>query len=241
MTRRVILSLGSKPGPPDQCYLGALGLDGLDLEVVCVRPADDPETVRALIRESGGLVLSGGPDVHPARYGEEPAGTEMRYVDETRDALEFAALAEADAAGLPVLAICRGAQVLNVQRGGGLIQDLGDAHRDGREQAEKWRPFHTVDVLPGTRTAKLLGATAETNSRHHQALDPAWLGTGLTLSGRCTDGTVEAVEESGPRFVLGVQWHPENMAIAADDSPERRQARALFAAFAQAAHQHRAD
>lgn len=237
MTTRIVLSLGGNSAASDECYVAALSLPGFDLEVCPVYPTASAEEVRELLRGSSGLVLSGGADVDPVRYGEEPAGAEMKYVNPSRDAVEFAALAEADARELPVFAICRGAQVLNVHRGGALLQDIGRAHRDGRPQEEKWRAFHEVELLAGSRVARTMaGQRVQTNSRHHQALDPGRLGQGLTVVGRCpTDGVIEAVEAPGARLVLGVQWHPENMALAPDASPEREQARRLFAAFAEAA------
>lgn len=238
MTARVALSLGGNSAASDDCYLAALGLPGLDLEVCPILPSTPLAQVRELLRACSGLVLSGGADVHPSRYGEPPAGAEMRFVNEARDVVEFAALDEADTLDLPVLAICRGMQVLNVHRGGALLQDIGESHRDGRKQEEKWRPFHAVEVSAGSLARRILAAeTVETNSRHHQALDPRRLGQGLTVSAVCAgDGVIEAVETAGSRFVLGVQWHPENMAVAPGESPERSQARALFAAFAAAAH-----
>lgn len=237
MTTRVILSLGGNSAASDECYTAALALPGLDVEVRAVFPATEPAAVRELVRGSAGLVLSGGADVHPSRYGETPAGAEMRFVSEARDAVEFAALDEAERLSLPVLAICRGLQVLNVHRGGALLQDIGQWHRDGRQQEDKWRAFHAVELVRGSALAAVLDETrVETNSRHHQSLDPSRIGRGLLVTGRCAaDGVIEAVELPGPRFVLGVQWHPENMALAAEDSPERRQARRLFEAFAEAA------
>lgn len=240
MTTRIVLSLGGNSAASDDCYVAALGLPGLDLEVCRIYPSTPPGEVRSLLRGSAGLVLSGGSDVDPACYGEAPAGAEMQYVSPARDAVEFAALDEAESLALPVLAICRGVQVLNVHRGGALLQDIGQSHRDGRKQDEKWRPFHGVELAAGSMAADVLGEThVQTNSRHHQVLDPARLGSGLVVSGQCpADGMIEAVELPGERFLLGVQWHPENMALAPADSPERRHARRLFAAFAKAANAH---
>lgn len=236
LSRRVVLTLGGVSAISDACYVQALEQAAPAIEIVPLYPHASAEDVRDVLAAASGLVLSGGADVHPARYGEVPAGAEMRFVSEARDAMEFAALAAADARGIPVLAICRGVQVLNVHRGGALLQDMGQSHRDGRPQEEKWRPFHTVEVEPASRLAGVLGSpTAEVNSRHHQALDPARIGAGLRATGRCpADGIIEAVEGDGPRFVLGVQWHPENMAIGPAEVPSGAQARAVFAAFAAA-------
>ncbi|MFN8616733.1 MAG: gamma-glutamyl-gamma-aminobutyrate hydrolase family protein [Dehalococcoidia bacterium] len=237
MTARVVLSLGGNSRASDDCYIAALGLPGLDLEVCPVYPATGLAELRELLGGASGLVLSGGADVDPARYGERPAGAEMQHVNPARDAVELAALDEAETRELPVLAICRGVQVLNVHRGGALLQDIGQSHRDGRKQEEKWRAFHPVEIAAGSVAAQVLGTSRlETNSRHHQALDPGRLGDGLVVTGRCPgDGVIEAVELPGQRFLVGVQWHPENMALAPADSPERAQARRLFAAFAEAA------
>lgn len=241
MTTRVALALGGVSATSDDLYVAALSQPELGLEVVRLLPEMSEAAVREAVRSSAGLVLSGGADVHPARYAEVPAGAEMKYVSEARDAMEMAALEEADRLKLPILAICRGMQVLNVHRGGGLLQDIGGSHRDGRPQEEKWRRFHAVALEPASAAAKVLGAEmVETNSRHHQAVDPVRLGRDLHVTGRCViDCVIEAVEEPGERFVLGVQWHPENMALARADSPERAQARGLFGAFAEAARSFR--
>lgn len=237
MTTPIALALGGGSETSNTVYVEALSLPEFALEVVRLQPEMSEATLRQAIRSVSGLVLTGGVDVHPARYGEEPNGTEMGYVSEARDAMEFTLLDEADRLGLPILAICRGMQMLNVHRGGALLQDIGSAHRDGRTQPEKWRGFHTVAIEPSTKAVTALGGAAvETNSRHHQALDPARLGRGLRVTGRCViDDVIEAVEEGGSRFVLGVQWHPENMALGPHDTPERGHARRLFAAFAEAA------
>jgi putative glutamine amidotransferase len=197
--------------------------------------------IGAIVRSAGGLVLTGGPDVHPSRYGEDVDGSQVSESSVRRDSMEFEAAASADALGLPILAICRGAQVLNVLRGGALLQDIGDSHRDGRAQEDKWMPFHPVEVDGAARLAEVLGSTdAEVNSRHHQAPDPAHLGRGLAVVGRCPhDGVIEAMEGTDPgRFVIAVQWHPENMALGPQDTTERAQARSIFEAFAAAVREH---
>ncbi|MEO8540027.1 MAG: gamma-glutamyl-gamma-aminobutyrate hydrolase family protein [bacterium] len=238
MTVRIALALGGNSTVTDECYVRALSAPGLDLEICKLLPGMDEAGVREVVARCSGLVLSGGADVHPARYGQEPAGTEMKSVSVARDAMESTAIVEADRLEMPILAICRGMQMLNVQRGGALLQDIGESHRDGRKQAEKWRPFHSVALDPGTAaSAVFVAETVETNSRHHQSLDPARIGEGLQVVGRCPiDGVIEAVEGRGDRFVLGVQWHPENMAIGPEESVSRGQAQGLFAAFAEAAH-----
>lgn len=237
MTTPIAVVLSGKSETSDGVYVDALSLPEFALEVVRLLPDMSDAALRHTLGSVSGLVLTGGVDVHPARYGETPNGTEMQYVSEARDALEGTALDEADRLGLPVLAICRGMQMLNVHRGGALLQDIGAAHRDQREQKEKWRAFHAVTLEGSSRAlAALGGVKVETNSRHHQAIDPERLGRGLRISGRCVvDQVIEAVEDDGDRFVLGVQWHPENMALGPDDTAERTHARRLFAAFAEAA------
>jgi putative glutamine amidotransferase len=130
-------------------------------------------------------------------------------------------------------------QVLNVWLGGALIGDIpsmvpgacGHSVQEPRHGAA-----HGVAIEPGCRAAVILGGrVVGVNSRHHQALRPDALGRGLMVTGRAPDGVIEAVELPGERFVVGVQWHPEDMAIALEDTPERLHARALFEAFAQAA------
>jgi gamma-glutamyl-gamma-aminobutyrate hydrolase PuuD len=154
-----------------------------------------------------GLVLTGGGDVDPEAYGEE-AVPEVAGVDPVRDDSERALLAAALRADLPVLAICRGCQVLNVELGGTLHQHLPDvvghlAHRSA--------PYVFGDVevetQPGSRTADVFGASPTVRCSHHQAINA--LGRGLVATARTEDGVVEAVELPSARFVLGVQWHPE--------------------------------
>ncbi len=171
-----------------------------------------PEDARELVRRIDALVLTGGADIDPARYGKEPHATVERVRPE-RDAFEIALAREAISRDVPLLAICRGQQVLNVATGGTLVQDIpsewpgAGAHDD---DGPRWRRSHEVEVLPGTRLFSILGAArVAVNSFHHQAVRD--LGTGLVLSARAVeDGVVEGVEMPGRRFVIGVQWHPES-------------------------------
>ncbi|WP_322795400.1 gamma-glutamyl-gamma-aminobutyrate hydrolase family protein, partial [Tepidiforma sp.] len=173
-----------------------------------------------------------GEPPHPAAYPPEPA----------RDALEIALLQQAGEQQLPVFAICRGMQLLNVARGGALHQHLpdllgSDRHGDAPPVDAKHRPAHTVVISEPGRLQALLGpGPIEVNSRHHQAVDPARLGAGLRVAARSDDGVVEALEAEGPGFLLAVQWHPEDLAIG-PAGPHREQARALFEAFAAAARE----
>lgn len=154
-----------------------------------------------------GLVITGGKDVDPASYGQPP----HPMTDEPgrdRDAWEFALLDGALRRGLPVLGICRGAQALNVALGGTLHQHLPDVVGHSKHQ-----PGHAVfstsaiRTVPGTRLAALIGEQSDAQCHHHQAI--AELGRGLIVSAQDSDGVIEAVELPGDRFVLAVQWHPE--------------------------------
>jgi putative glutamine amidotransferase len=151
----------------------------------------------------GAVVLSGGPDVDPAEYGAERdprLGPTRRRLDR----FELALARAADERELPILGICRGCQVLNVARGGDLIQDVAD-HRQ-RYRGE--RPAHPVAIEPDSRLARAAGATElEVNSFHHQGVRT--LGRGLRAVARAPDGLIEAIEDPGRPFHIGVQWHAE--------------------------------
>ncbi len=153
------------------------------------------------------LVLVGGGDVDPARYGQAP-NPATAGVDPGRDASELALLRAALDVDLPVLAICRGMQLLNVHLGGTLIQHVPDVVGDDRHQPARGC-FSDVVVATeaGSAVAKFLGETASVRCSHHQAVDR--LGGGLVVTARAADGLPEAVELPEARFVVGVQWHPE--------------------------------
>jgi putative glutamine amidotransferase len=207
-------------------------LEGLGLTTVLITPAHPPHSIRALIERCSGLVLTGGEDVEPARYGETPAPG-LGAVNPARDAMELEALRHALERRLPVLGICRGCQVLNVFFGGTLYQDL-DTQRPGRVrhcQTESGAVrTHPVRVQPGSRLASILGLTdVQINSFHHQAVKD--LGAGLEATAFADDGLIEAIEATDYPWVIGVQWHPErNEATAAETDPDHR----LLAAFATA-------
>ena len=154
-----------------------------------------------------GLIFSGGSDLDPQLYGQD-AHPETRDVVRMRDDAELALLRGALARDLPVLAICRGSQVLNVALGGDLVQHLPDVVGDG---SHKHTPGvfadHEVELDAGSTLGGLLGERAPVKSHHHQGLGR--LGDGLRASARAEDGTVEAVEATGRRFAVGVLRHPE--------------------------------
>jgi anthranilate synthase component 2/putative glutamine amidotransferase len=175
-----------------------------------------------------GLVLSGGPDLDPVRYGEPPH-PETGAPRTQRDAWELALLNAALDAGLPVLGVCRGAQLMNVARGGTLIQHLPQQPGAVDHRAGTGR-FRGVGVTldPGALPGSVLGPSVEVSCYHHQAIGR--LGKGLSVTGRAADGTVEAIEatDTDGAFAVGVQWHPET-------DHELR----LFAALVEAAARYR--
>jgi len=192
-----------------EAYLGVLKQVGL--MPVASRPAQPVDFATV-----DGLVLCGGTDVNPALYGEKP-GPRTEAPDHARDAMERGMVDAALARGLPILGICRGLQLLNVSLGGTLDQHIEEHSADYEGPAE-----HDVHLVSGTRLAAIYGKTTHrVNSRHHQAA--LQTGQGLVVAARDDDGVIEAVEHTGVRFVVGVQWHPEN---------RFEQDHALFAAFA---------
>jgi putative glutamine amidotransferase len=195
-----------------------------------------PETLGAAAREAlfaslGGLVVTGGGDVNPARYGEPPHPTVLGISDE-RDAFEAELIERALAAKLPLLCICRGMQVLNVALGGSLHQDIPSDFATAIQHAQtgpREAPTHDVHIQPETKLAALIGGgTLRVNSMHHQAVKR--LGGGLEAVGWAPDGVIEAVElPHHEGFLAAVQWHPEELAA------EIGHAKALFTALTGAA------
>ena len=187
------------------------------------------EAVEPLLTQVAGVCLSGGPDLDPVTYGAEPHPY-LGPVNEALDLFEIEVARQADARGLPVLAICRGMQALNVARGGTLHQHLPErpgATTTHRQSEPGTQPTHGVRIAPESRLAGLMGAEeAEVNSFHHQAIDK--LGSGLRAVAWCEDGVIEAVEAPARDFLMGVQWHAETLT----DRPEQS---ALFDALVQAA------
>ncbi|GAA3781402.1 gamma-glutamyl-gamma-aminobutyrate hydrolase family protein [Streptomyces phyllanthi] len=164
-------------------------------------PPDDPSYAAETVARLDGLVIAGGPDVDPARYGAERSPRTGPPTPE-RDAWELALIRAALAAGIPLLGICRGMQLLNVALGGTLVQ-----HLDGHVTQAGVFGRHSVKPVPGSRYADIAPEETSVPTYHHQAVDR--LGEGLVASAHAADGTVEAVELPGAAWVLGVQWHPE--------------------------------
>lgn len=196
-------------------YVGAVEAAGGVPLVLPPHRAGLEETLAAL----DGLLLSGGGDIDPARYGDRETHPATYGISAARDEFEFALLDAALRRDLPVLAICRGVQVLNVGLGGTLHQDVADQcpgalpHRQELTPETRHDPSHTVAVEEGSLLAEVYGGAAvAANSFHHQTLKE--IGRGLAVVGRAADGAVEAVAAPDYRFVLGVQWHPEMMYAA---------------------------
>jgi putative glutamine amidotransferase len=175
-----------------------------------------------------GLVLTGGGDIDPAAYGQA-TGPDVAGINPVRDESERALLAAALEVDLPVLAVCRGCQILNVESGGTLHQHLpGVVGHEGHRRAPSVFGEMKVTTTAGSRAASIFGPEATVLCSHHQSIDD--LGRHLVPTAQADDGVIEAVERTGSRFVLGVQWHPEE---GADARP--------FAALVAAARSYRAE
>jgi putative glutamine amidotransferase len=172
-----------------------------------ILPPVPPDSVTRLIAGLDGLVLTGGADVNPALYEAEPH-EQADVPDRRRDRFELALVRAAIEAGVPVLAIGRGLHVLNVARGGTLIQYLPDSvgHSGHATDTAKMRK-HTVTLSPDSTLGQLLGAQALVPALHHQAINQA--GDGLVTAAWADDQVIEALELPGHRFAVGIQWHPE--------------------------------
>jgi putative glutamine amidotransferase len=172
---------------------------------VIVPPLDfDTASIDRIVFASDALVLHGGGDVNPARYGQEPNAPQLYGVNDRHDDVELAVVEAFWRADKPILAICRGIQILNVSLGGTLVQHItAPGHT---------KEFHPVGLETGSRVAAAMATVrpARCHSYHHQALDR--VAEGLTVVGRHDDGTIEAVEAIDKTWVVGVQWHPEDSA-----------------------------
>jgi putative glutamine amidotransferase len=206
---------------PYRTAIRSVGLEPVDLT---------PTATRRTLDGLNGLILTGGTDLTPALYGEAAALETDHRTDGERDAFETLLLGEAMGRRMPLLAICRGMQLMNVAFGGTLHQHLETAglHATKPAPAERSRPVHPVRIEAGSRLCAIAGdPVCSVNSRHHQGVKG--LGCGLTVSARADDGVVEGIEYPAQPFAIGVQWHPE-------DSIETSVSdRLLFQAFAKAA------
>ena len=220
-----------------RCYQNKSYIDSITLAdgvPLLIPLTEDTEALRALYETIDGLLLTGGGDVEPARYDQEPH-PRLGATDALRDRVELTLGRWAFADDKPTLGICRGIQTLNVALGGSLFQDIASQiegalvhpHQNGNARSYL---AHTVRVAQGTLLAKLVPAAdgvLAVNSMHHQAVQrPA---SGFTISALAPGGVIEAIEHPGYRFMLGVQWHPEEMVFT------RLQMRGLFEGFVQSA------
>ena len=200
----------------------ALPLEAAGVEIVLLAPPEERS-----LEEIGaaGLLIGGGTDIDPELYGQ-PLDPRSDQPDRARDRLEKRLLEEAIGRDLAVLGICRGLQFLNVAHGGSLLQHHANQPMHCVRTPDPALAAHEVFVRPGTKLAGIVGAGAcGVNSRHHQAADR--LAEGLVVSACATDGIVEGLERADKRFVVAVQWHPEDMT---NDERQRR----LFEAFREA-------
>jgi putative glutamine amidotransferase len=195
----------------------------------------DRDAPGEVVRRSDGIMLTGGGDVDPSLYGEEPHAS-FQPSEPGRDEYEVRLVKEAVAANLPIFAICRGMQLLNVALGGTLLQDIpsmvnGALHHATPHTEPRYTIAHEVWVANGSRLYQLMkekleGEICQVNSRHHQAVKD--VAPGWEVTGTAPDGVIEAIEQPGPAFRLAVQWHPENFFRTGEFRP-------LFEGFIEAA------
>ena len=208
-------------------YVTALERAGLI--PLIVPPLSSAEAASSVLDSVAGLVLTGGEDVDPARYGEK-RHEKVVSVNAARDATEAALVEEARARGTPVLAICRGIQILNVALGGSLVQDIPtqcESTIDHDEEGARTSRSHEISIEPGSLIAKAVGTEhCSVNSFHHQSVKR--VADGMRVTARSPDGIIEGIESTDEDWwAMGVQWHPEEMTESAEPWD-----RGLFKAFA---------
>jgi putative glutamine amidotransferase len=212
---RIALTL-DRDVPEDNDYLRALLEAGARREEIVVFRPGDP-----IGGEFDGIVIAGGDDVDPALYGRDALPGAGVKVDAGRDSIDFSVFEKAWRARVPALGICRGLQVMNVARGGTLIQDLPSESPSEITHHRRKKPNrrdHPVTVRAGTRLSEIAGARQiDVNSRHHQAVEhPA---ADFVVNATAPDGVIEGLEARDGRWLVAVQWHPENLH---DDPASRR-------------------
>ncbi len=197
---------------------------GVALQVPPV--AQSINTASDLVARGDGVLIQGGGDIDPKLYGEKQHSDKIYGIVKQHDELEIAIVHAAIQQNKPVLAICRGMQILNVALGGTLYQDLGEVLADGEAH---WNTYHEILLTANSRVAIAMSTTSPNRSHsfHHQALNK--IADDLAVTGRALDGTVEAVEHKSAKWIVGVQWHPE------DDAAIEPEQQNLFAAFVKAA------
>lgn len=212
----------------NEAYTDALAAAGL---VPLVLPPIDPIVAIASLTDVAGLVLTGGEDIDPEHFGQA-AHAETSAPHQRRDSYELALAREAHERRIPTLAICRGAQLVNVALHGTLVQDIPSQRPgpiDHNQTDRRTERVHPVSIEAGSRLSRILGTTTiATNSSHHQSVDA--VGRGLCVTAQTADGIIEALEPTDPAWwMLAVQWHPEELTATPEDWDRR-----LFAAFGDA-------
>ena len=215
--------------PHHEMALGLTYLRGLEAAggLPLVMPPLDEDAIEPLLDRCDGICLSGGPDLDPDVYGARPH-PELGPTEPGLDRFELAVAAGADARALPIFAICRGTQALNVVRGGTLHQHLPDRSSEiaHRQKLPGNQATHPVAIEPGSALERIVGEREiDVNSFHHQAIER--LGEGLEVTALAPDGTIEAVEDPDRPFLIGVQWHAETLV-------HRGYEAALFRSFVEA-------
>ena len=216
-TKRPIIGISaSKISSAGENYVKAIRRAGGIPIIITI--TDDEDELNRILGIIDGLLLTGGVDVHPNRYGEEPV-PEIGNINPERDEFDLKLVRMAVEAELPILAICRGIQVMNVAFGGTLYQDISTQHPKAnilhRIKAENVI-HHYVDIKEGTLLHKLLGAKAGVNTSHHQAVKD--LAEGFIISAYSEDGVIEGIEMPGRPCLLGVQFHPESFVAEGNDT-----------------------
>jgi putative glutamine amidotransferase len=186
----------------------AAAVEALGALAVLLPPNGLPAAAETIVSRLDALVISGGADINPQRYGESPHSQTSQWRDD-RDTWEFALLDAALSEALPVLGVCRGMQVMAVHGGGSLEQHTPDlvGHDEHSPGGDVFGQVE-VNTMPGSRLAELVGDRLTVNCHHHQGVRTY---PGYTAAAFATDGTIEAFEAAGDRFCMGVQWHPETM------------------------------
>ena len=197
---------------------------GVALQVPPV--AQSVESAIELVSRFDGVIIQGGGDIDPSLYGQTQLSNKIYGISPEHDTLEIAIVRAAIDQNKPVLAICRGMQILNVALGGTLHQDLGEVLEDGEAH---WNTYHEIVLTSDSRVARAMKTTSpkRSHSFHHQALDR--VASDLIVTGRAEDNTIEAVEHKSAHWIVGVQWHPEDDALTEVDQQK------LFEGFIEAA------
>lgn len=188
---------------------------GIPLILAHVREIED---IKAQIDVCDGIMLCGGMDIHPIYYGEEPH-EKLGFVNSKEDEYQIKIARMALNLHKPILGICRGHQLLNVVCGGTLYQDLSEILSTTIKHdqiSKRYEPYHSINIVKNTKLEEILGSSTLVNSLHHQCIKE--LGSGLKATAHAKDGIIEAIEMPDRDFVMGLQWHPEEMAMHRDEN-----------------------